>query len=76
MKRVSKENFESKPFDSDYEDDSFEEVNHMKEVIETSEKTKRFNNVKRMFCLCQRTFLHFINNFEYFVSYSVIEDVS
>jgi hypothetical protein len=71
MKKVAKEKFTSKPFDSDNSYSFEEENNQMNEIIETTEKTKALNQLKRRFCFYQSELLNFVNNFEFFVGYSV-----
>jgi hypothetical protein len=72
MKKIAKEKFTSKPFNSDESYSFEEEHNQMNELIETTEKTKALNQLKRGFCFHQTELLNFVNNFEFFVGYSVI----
>ena len=70
MKRMTKGKFSGKNIDSDSsfgEDDE----QHMKDLIETSEKNQKFNLLKRRFALSQKELLQFVDNFEFFVGYSV-----
>ncbi len=76
MKRKTKVEHRARKNDQSIDSDgSFdqEEVNQMKELIETSEKSKKVNLLKRKFGLCQKELLHFVNNLDFFVGYSVIK---
>lgn len=70
MKRTTKGKYTNKSMDSDSSYGE-EDEQHMKELIETSEKNQKFNLLKRRFALSQKELLHFVDNFEFFVGHSV-----
>ena len=47
-----------------------------KSVLETTGKVKEINSLKRSFGLGQTELLHFVNNLEFFVGYSVVLGLS
>jgi len=44
------------------------------EESDTHQRNSRLNMVKRKFCMAQKELLHFVNNYEYFVCVTVIEE--